>query len=135
MSTGWYWSLAYKSITKIRGGLVDGVSRKMLRLSPQGGTESKVLTVMIADVHRITTSLVYVHEIWVAPIETAIGTWLLCRQVGLSGLAVLALIAGMQISTPSLRDSSCLLPRFAVPCFEGKILIARVQCALVRLHT
>lgn len=94
MSTGWYWSLSYKNVAKIRGGLVDGVSQKMLRLSQQHGTESKVLTVMINDVYRITSTLAFSHELWVAPIETAIGTWLLCRQVGPPGLVVLGIIGG-----------------------------------------
>nr|A0A8J9WHR9.1 RecName: Full=ABC-type transporter phomO; AltName: Full=Phomopsin biosynthesis cluster protein O [Diaporthe leptostromiformis]BDA39144.1 ABC transporter [Diaporthe leptostromiformis] len=92
VSTGWYWSLSYKNVTKIRGGLVDGVSQKMLRLSQQHGTESKVLTMMINDVYRITSTLAYAHELWVAPIETAIGTWMLCRHVGPPGLVVLGII-------------------------------------------
>lgn len=113
MSTGWYWSLSYKNVTKIRGGLVDGVSQKMLRLGQQHGTESKVLTVMINDVFRITSTLAFSHEIWVAPIETAIGTWLLCRQVGPSGLVVLGIIGGKlcfhPIVAPLLSPSLCSL--------------------------
>jgi len=65
----------------------------MLRLRQEKGVESKVLTLIIGDVHRISTVSAAVHEFWIAPIETSIGVWLLWRQVGPASLAVLAVAA------------------------------------------
>ncbi|KAI4863021.1 putative ATP-binding cassette transporter [Hypoxylon rubiginosum] len=90
-STGYYWHLSYKCVTKIRGGLLDAIFQKTLRLKQEKGVESKILTLMISDVHRIVTTLAYVHELWTAPLETAIGTWLLWRQVGPSSLTILGI--------------------------------------------
>lgn len=79
----------------IRGGILDSISQKLLRLSmSERGTEAKALTLMVSDVQRIVASLAYIHELWASPIETAIGTWLLWRQLGPSSLTVLGVALG-----------------------------------------
>ncbi|OIW33935.1 putative ATP-binding cassette transporter [Coniochaeta ligniaria NRRL 30616] len=88
---GWYWHLSYKAMTKLRGGLVASVSQKMFRSWRGKDAESHVLTLIISDVQRITGTLVFFHDIWITPIETAIGTWLLWRQIGPPSLTVLAI--------------------------------------------
>lgn len=90
--TGWYYYLNYKVTTKVRGGLIMALSHKMLRIKQEKGIESKVLTMMIGDLQRITAALRFAQEIWIAPIETAISTWLLWRQVGPASLAALAIV-------------------------------------------
>jgi len=59
------------------------------------GGESKMLTLMITDVQRISGTMVYIHELWAGPLETGLATWLLWRQLGPSSLTVLATAFGM----------------------------------------
>ncbi|KAI1736568.1 putative ATP-binding cassette transporter [Xylaria scruposa] len=90
--TGWYYYLNYKVTTKARGGLIIAISHKMLKVKQEKGIESKVLTLMISDLQRITSALRFAQELWIAPIETGISTWLLWRQVGPASLAALGIV-------------------------------------------
>ncbi len=67
---------------------------KMLRLPENAGTESKAMTLMVADAQRIATGLSYLHEVWAAVAEAAIFTYLLQDRVGTSSLAVVGLAIG-----------------------------------------
>ncbi|KAF2277337.1 putative ATP-binding cassette transporter [Westerdykella ornata] len=89
-----YWQLNYKAVIMVRGGLVDSIFEKILKLKEDKDLESKALTLMISDVQRIVSSGAYFHELWAALVETGIATWLLWRQVGPSSLAVLGLALG-----------------------------------------
>lgn len=86
--------MTFKMTAKVRGGLITALSHKMLRIKQEKGTESKILTLMVGDIQRITVALRFAQEVWIAPIETAIGTWLLWRQVGPSSLAALGIVLG-----------------------------------------
>ncbi|TGO56427.1 hypothetical protein BOTNAR_0223g00070 [Botryotinia narcissicola] len=90
ISTGWYWHMSYKYATKLRGGLIAKISDKLLRLRHETGLESKVFTLVIADVDKIISASAYIHEIRVVVIETGLATWLLWRQIGPSSLTLLA---------------------------------------------
>ncbi|QGA20124.1 hypothetical protein EYB26_007825 [Talaromyces marneffei] len=100
VSNSRYSHLTYKSITIIRGGLVDAVFDKVLRLREDKEMESRALTLTINDVQRISSSLTYLHELWAGLLETGLATWLLWRQVGPSCLTVLGLaLVSTAIST------------------------------------
>ncbi|KAF7940314.1 uncharacterized protein EAE98_000441 [Botrytis deweyae] len=90
ISTGWYWHMSYKYATRLRGGLIARISDKLMRLRHETGLESKVFTLVIADVDKIISASAYIHEIWAAVLETGLATWLLWRQIGPSSLTVLA---------------------------------------------
>jgi hypothetical protein len=92
VSNGWYQYMTSKCSTKIRGGLITALSHKMLKMKQQQGVESRILTLTIGDIQRIVGILGFVQELWISPIETAIGTWLLWRQVGPSSLAALGIV-------------------------------------------
>ncbi|KAI3332296.1 putative ATP-binding cassette transporter [Xylariaceae sp. AK1471] len=92
VSNGWYQYMTNKCVTKIRGGLITALSHKMLKIKQEKGVESKVLIMMIGDIQRIIGALGFAQEIWISPIETAIGTWLLWRQVGPSSLTALGIV-------------------------------------------
>ncbi|KAF7861880.1 hypothetical protein EAF04_007762 [Stromatinia cepivora] len=91
ISTGWYWHMSYKYVTKIRGGLIAKVSDKMMRLKQEPGLESKIFTLIVADVQKIISALAYLHEIWAVLLEIGLATWLLWRQIGPSSLTVLGI--------------------------------------------
>lgn len=54
-----------------------------------------MLTLVIGDVHRINRATLFIHEFWVAPIEVALGIWLLWRQVGAPSMTVLGIALGL----------------------------------------
>ncbi|KAF7899104.1 uncharacterized protein EAF01_008317 [Botrytis porri] len=89
--------MSYKYATKLRGGLIARISDKLMRLKQETGLESKVFTLVIADVQKIISAFAYIHEIWAVVLETGLVTWLLWRQIGPSSVTVLtvALICAM----------------------------------------
>ncbi|KAK3293679.1 putative multidrug resistance protein MDR [Chaetomium fimeti] len=105
--TGWYWHHVYRSSTIARGGLVMAVFSKMLRLPEDASTESKAMTLMVADVQRIATGLSYLHELWATIIEAAVFTYLLHDRVGHSSLVVIGLaIVCMLLSSVISKSAS-----------------------------
>ncbi|KAF7933489.1 hypothetical protein EAE99_003374 [Botrytis elliptica] len=82
--------MSYKYATRLRGGLIARISDKLMRLRHETGLESKVFTLVIADVDKIISASAYIHEIWAVVLETGLATWLLWRQIGPSSLTVLA---------------------------------------------
>ncbi|KAI0444796.1 putative ATP-binding cassette transporter [Xylaria telfairii] len=119
--TGWYYYLNYKVTTRVRGGLIMALSHKMLRIKQEKGIESKVLTMMIGDLQRITAALRFVQEIWIAPIETAISTWLLWRQVGPASLAALAIVFVCTVASAFIGKRSAVQQRVWLAATERRI--------------
>lgn len=97
ISNSWYWHLTYKSVTMIRGGLVESIFEKILKLKEDKESESKALTLTISDIQKITGTLTYMHEMWAGVLETALASWLLYRQLGASCFVILALALSMFI--------------------------------------
>lgn len=81
----------------MRGVLISSIFSKTLKLHTDADSESKAMTLMIADVQGIVGSLNHLNEVWASVIETALATWLLERQVGLASLSMIALILGNYI--------------------------------------
>jgi ATP-binding cassette, subfamily C (CFTR/MRP), member 1 len=79
ISMAWYQHMVYRSITIMRGALVNVVYRKTLEHS---GNAKDAVTIMSTDVDTAGTSLERIHEVWASPLEVAIGIYLLYRQVG-----------------------------------------------------
>ncbi|KAI1425294.1 putative ATP-binding cassette transporter [Xylaria sp. FL1777] len=121
VTTGWYYYVLSKITTKVRGGLVTALSHKMLKIKQGKGAESRVLTLMIGDIQRITAALGFSQEIWIAPIETAIGTWLLWRQVGPSSLAVLGIALICTAASVFIGKRSAVQQRVWLAATERRI--------------
>lgn len=85
----------------MRGVLISSIFSKTLKLNTDADSESKAMTLMIADVQGIVGSLNYLNELWASVIQTALATWLLERQVGLACLSMIALILGKPLPPPS----------------------------------
>ncbi|KAI0109485.1 putative ATP-binding cassette transporter [Nemania sp. FL0031] len=119
--TGWYYYMTFKMTTRVRGGLVTALSHKMLRIKQDKGVESKVLTLMISDIQRITAALRFSQEIWIAPIETAIGTWLLWRQVGPTSLTALAIVLVCLFASFFIGKRSAVQQRIWLTATEKRI--------------
>jgi ATP-binding cassette subfamily C (CFTR/MRP) protein 1 len=78
----------------MRGVLISSIFSKTLKLSTDADSESRAMTLMIADVEGIVGSLKHLNEVWASLIETALAIWLLERQVGLASLSMIALVLG-----------------------------------------
>lgn len=78
----------------MRGVLISSIFSKTLKLSTDADSESRAMTLMIADVEGVVGSLKHLNEVWASLIETALATWLLERQVGLASLSMIALVLG-----------------------------------------
>jgi ATP-binding cassette subfamily C (CFTR/MRP) protein 1 len=81
-------------MTMMRGVLISSIFSKTLKLSTDADSESRAMTLMIADVEGVMGSVKHLNEVWVSLIETALATWLLERQVGLASLSMIALVLG-----------------------------------------
>lgn len=66
----------------VRGGLISMLYRKSMDLSINGVDPSSSMTLMSADIERITTGWQTIHELWANLIEVALAIYLLKIQLG-----------------------------------------------------
>ncbi|THY77327.1 P-loop containing nucleoside triphosphate hydrolase protein [Aureobasidium pullulans] len=81
---GIYYRKVYQSATTIRGGLIANIYKSTLHRRATIEDDSKALTLISADVDRVSNSMRFMHEFWAEPLQVAIATWLLQRRVGVS---------------------------------------------------
>lgn len=108
LSTTWYWHLTFRFVTKVRGAVISIIFDKSLHLESFDGNNNMAMTLMSADMDRISIGLKNVHELWANMVEVALGTWLLERQVGIACLPMIVLCLGMSHFTRS-SNYYCLL--------------------------
>ncbi|KGO78093.1 ABC transporter, integral membrane type 1 [Penicillium italicum] len=84
VSMGQYQHLTYRGITMVRGVLVTMLYKKASCLSLGENDPANSLTLMSADVERITQGWATIHEIWANSVEIALAIYLLEIQLGVS---------------------------------------------------
>ncbi|KAF2181846.1 hypothetical protein K469DRAFT_740732 [Zopfia rhizophila CBS 207.26] len=84
----------YRSIAKLRGSLIALIYRTTLTMNSSVLKESEAVTLMNADVERITTGLRQVQELWASSFEIALSVWLLHKQISWAALTPLGVIFG-----------------------------------------
>ncbi|EPE31810.1 P-loop containing nucleoside triphosphate hydrolase [Glarea lozoyensis ATCC 20868] len=82
ISTAWYWHNTYQAIIAIRAVLVLAIYNKTIELDSTALSNSAAVTLMSADVERITAGLRTLHETWANVVQVAIASWLLKIQIG-----------------------------------------------------
>lgn len=82
ITTGQYQHLTYRAITMARGGLVSMMFAKTSSLKTNATDPATSMTLMSADIERITNGWQTMHEIWANLIEIALAIYLLERQLG-----------------------------------------------------
>ena len=82
VSTGQYQHMTYRVVTMMRGGLISLLFNKATHLSLTSVEPSSALTLMSADIERITQGMQVGHEIWANMIEIGVAIYLLERQLG-----------------------------------------------------
>ncbi|CAI7576605.1 unnamed protein product [Penicillium manginii] len=84
VAMGQYQHNTYRGITMVRGILVTMLYKKASCLSLNEAGSANSLTLMSADVERITQGWQTMHEIWANGIEIALAVYLLEIQLGIS---------------------------------------------------
>ena len=71
----------------VRGGLVDLIYHKTLRLDIQVAEKAAPLGLITSDIDRIVLTLEKFHELWACILETGIALYLLNREIGVACIA------------------------------------------------
>ena len=93
-TTGQYQHLTYRAITMARGGLVSMLFAKTSTLKADAVDSAASLTLMSADIERITNGWQTMHEVWANVVEVALAIYLLQRQLGVACTITLAVAIG-----------------------------------------
>ncbi|KAJ5716811.1 P-loop containing nucleoside triphosphate hydrolase protein [Penicillium malachiteum] len=86
LSTAIYWRQTFRFVAMVRRGLISILQRKSTQVKAIDLEDFAALTLMGTDVERIRTGFRSILELRASPIETAIGIWLLARQVGVASV-------------------------------------------------
>ncbi|KAJ5160374.1 uncharacterized protein N7482_007378 [Penicillium canariense] len=84
VAMGQYQHMTYRGITMVRGILVTMLYKKASSLTLNEADPANSLTLMSADVERITQGWQTMHEIWANSAEIGLAIYLLDRQLGIS---------------------------------------------------
>ncbi|KAL8819211.1 MAG: hypothetical protein Q9223_002310 [Gallowayella weberi] len=82
VTTGQYQHLTYRAITMARGGLISMMFAKTSFVKANAADPAASLTLMSADIERITNGWQTMHEVWANVVELGIAIYLLERQLG-----------------------------------------------------
>lgn len=104
---------------KLRVAICSMIYRKSLRLSKNAlgdTTAGQVVNLLSNDVSRLDLSIMFLHYLWVGPAETALVSYLMYREIGVSAfvgvvfmLAFLPLQGWLGKKTSVLRLRTALL--------------------------
>jgi ATP-binding cassette, subfamily C (CFTR/MRP), member 1 len=92
VSNAIYWYFQERAMFMARAVLAGAVYRKTTEAKVSAADDSAALTLMSADVERIRTGFLFIHEFWANPIEIALASWLLQRQLGTAFVAPLLVV-------------------------------------------
>ncbi|KAI4279834.1 MAG: hypothetical protein L6R38_004935, partial [Xanthoria sp. 2 TBL-2021] len=100
VTTGQYQHLTYRSITMARGGLISMLFAKTAFVKANAADPASSLTLMSADIERITNGWQTMHECWASVIEIGVAIYLLERQLGAAcaiplGVAIVSFLGSL----------------------------------------
>ena len=98
MTTAQYQHLTYRAITMARGGLIAMMFAKTSSLKANAADPATSMTLMSADIERITNGWQTMHEIWANLIEIALAIYLLERQLGAACVIPIGIAIGKSTS-------------------------------------
>lgn len=80
---------------KMRVAVCSMIYRKALKLSKNAlgdTTAGQVVNLLSNDVSRLDLAIMFVHYLWVGPVETVIVTYLMYREIGVSAFVGVAFL-------------------------------------------
>ena len=105
VTMGQYQHLTYRAITMARGGLISTLFVKASTLKANEVDSAQAMTLMSADIERITNGWQTMHEMWANSIEIALAIWLLERQLGAACAIPLAVAIGESTALMTVDDA------------------------------
>lgn len=90
---------AYRFSTILRAQLIDMIYAKTMLIHSSDIEESAPLTLMSADLERISSGLRYIHDLWGCIIEIGFALWLLWLQLGIAAIAPIVVAISMSLSS------------------------------------
>ena len=108
ISNALYQRHLHRLLTKIRGTIVATIHAKVLQSSSGAISDNAALTLISADLERISFSLRHIDQLFASPIEIAVAIFLLERQVGVSCVAPIAF--SIVLTCISLINSNVAVP-------------------------
>lgn len=95
ISTCIYNHITYQLVTMIRGAIVTLIFQKTLSLDTTNLADGAPVTLMSTDIDGLERGVMFMHEIWAAPVEFGLGIYLLYREIGTPCFLVLIPILSM----------------------------------------
>ncbi|KAF4450560.1 ABC transporter [Fusarium austroafricanum] len=93
LSTALYRYLHERALWMARGALAHCIYKKLLQSRVSDTSDSAALTLMSTDIERIRIGFKALHDFWASPIEVALASWMLYRNLGITFLAPIVLVA------------------------------------------
>jgi ABC-type multidrug transport system fused ATPase/permease subunit len=93
-SGAFYWYFQERALCMARGLLAGAIYRKTTESQLAASDDAAALTLMSADIERIISGWLNIHEFWANTIEIALACWLLSRQIGPAFVAPLIVVGG-----------------------------------------
>ena len=101
-----YQHQVFRAVTMFRGAMVSLIYTRTLKLQAGIYDESAALTLMSADLNRITNTMIVIVQVWAQVVEVALGIWLLERQLG--WVCVAPIVVVMSKASTKLYSSRLL---------------------------
>ncbi|KAG6119070.1 hypothetical protein E4U13_007997 [Claviceps humidiphila] len=104
MSLTWYEHMTYRVITMFRGSLIHIIYGKTLRLDARAVLDAEAITLISADIDRISLGMQTMHDSYASVIELSLSLWLLSNLLGIAVVPptifiALCLAVGIPIAT------------------------------------
>ncbi|KAG5996170.1 hypothetical protein E4U52_007183 [Claviceps spartinae] len=104
MSLTWYEHMTYRVITMFRGSLINIIFGKTLRLDARAVLDAEAITLISADIDRISLGMQTMHDSYASVIELSLSLWLLSNLLGIAVVPptifiALCLAVGIPIAT------------------------------------
>ncbi|KAJ6134374.1 ABC transporter integral membrane type 1 [Penicillium sp. IBT 18751x] len=83
---------AYRLVSMMRASMIDMMFRHITVMQDSDIESNAPVTLMNADIERISSGLRYIHDVWACIVEIPIALWLLWRQLGIAGIAPIVVV-------------------------------------------
>lgn len=90
-ATRFYMAIAFRTMAKVRAALVGSIFKSMLQLRAETGNASSALSLMGADVDRVTMTAYVLVNVGPDIIQVALALWILSTQMGISAVSAIVL--------------------------------------------